>query len=116
MVRGIAPGIIPACRTAVRQVVAMLFCQLGQAKSLREICEGLACTMRKLRHLGMKHAPNKSTLSYANAHRPWQMFGDLSYETVKLCKMAAPHNRKFKFKNKLLSVDSTTPAWPAGRH
>ena len=90
--------------------VAMLFCQLAQAKSLREICGGLACTMGKLRHLGMKHAPNKSTLSYANAHRPWQMFRDLFYETVRVCKMAAPHNRKFRFKNKLLSLDSTTIA------
>jgi len=29
--------------------VAMLFCQLAQAKSLREICGGLACCMGKLR-------------------------------------------------------------------
>ncbi|HEX9758039.1 MAG TPA: DUF4372 domain-containing protein [Nitrospiria bacterium] len=51
--------------------VAMLFCQLAQAKSLREICGGLACCLGKLRHLGMNNAPNKSTLSYANTHRPW---------------------------------------------
>ena len=43
--------------------VAMLFCQLAQAKSLREITGGLACCMGKLRHLGMKDAPKKSTLS-----------------------------------------------------
>ena len=49
--------------------VAMLFCQLAQAKSLREICGGLACCLGKLRHLAMRDAPNKSTLSYANAHR-----------------------------------------------
>jgi len=90
--------------------VAMLFCQLAQAKSLREICGGLACTMGKLRHLGMKNAPNKSTLSYANAHRPWQMFRDLFYETLRLCRMSAPKNRKFRFRNKLLSLDSTTIA------
>jgi hypothetical protein len=88
--------------------VAMLFCQLAQAKSLREICGGLACTMGKLRHLGMKDAPKKSTLSYANTHRPWEMFRDLFYETLDLCRMAAPKNRKFRFKNKLLSLDSTT--------
>jgi len=88
--------------------VAMLFCQLAQAKSLREICGGLACTMGKVRHLGMKEAPKKSTLSYANAHRPWQMFRDLFYETVNVCRTAAPENRKFRFKNKLLSLDSTT--------
>jgi Domain of unknown function (DUF4372)/Transposase DDE domain len=90
--------------------VAMLFCQLAQAKSLREICGGLACTMGKLRHLGMKEAPNKSTLSYANKHRPWEMFRDLCYETVNVCKMQAPQKKKFRFKNKLLSMDSTTIA------
>jgi Domain of unknown function (DUF4372)/Transposase DDE domain len=90
--------------------VAMLFCQLAQAKSLREICGGLACTMGKLRHLGMKEPPNKSTLSYANTHRPWEMFRDLFYETVNRCKMVAPRNRKFRFRNKLLSLDATTIA------
>ena len=87
--------------------VAMLFCQLAQAKSLREICGGLACTLGKLRHLGMKHAPKKSTLSYANTHRPWPMFRDLFYKTLRVCTMTAPKNRKFRFKNKLLSLDST---------
>ena len=88
--------------------VAMLFCQLAQAKSLREICGGLACTIGKLRHLGMKEPPNKSTLSYANTHRPWEMFRDLFYATVNMCQMAAPKNRKFRFRNKLLSLDATT--------
>jgi hypothetical protein len=88
--------------------VAMLFCQLAQAKSLREICGGLACCMGKLRHLGMKHAPNKSTLSYANAHRSWHMFQDLFYDTLDFCKQAAPGKHKFRFKNKLLSLDSST--------
>ncbi len=43
--------------------VSMLFCQVAQAKSLREICGGLACCMGGKKHLGMKNAPNKSTLS-----------------------------------------------------
>jgi len=90
--------------------VAMLFCQLAQAKSLREICGGLACTTGKLRHLGMTEAPNKSTLSYANAHRPWQMFQDLFYATLHLCKASAPKKGRFRFRNKLLSLDSTTIA------
>src|SRR2546423_12809831 len=34
------------------QFIAMLFCQLGHAKSLREICGGLAASEGKLRHLG----------------------------------------------------------------
>ncbi len=88
--------------------VAMLFCQLAQAKSLREICGGLSCCLGKLRHLGVKKAPNKSTLSYANAHRPWQMYRDLFYQTLELCKMAGPSKHRFRFKNKLLSLDSST--------
>jgi len=56
-----------SCRT---QLVAMLFCQLAHADSLREICNGLACCMGKLLHLGVSVAPNKSSLAYANEHRP----------------------------------------------
>jgi hypothetical protein len=88
--------------------VAMLFCQLAQAKSLREICGGLSCCLGKLRHLGVKKAPNKSTLSYANAHRPWQMYRDLFYQTLEQCKMAGPGKHRFRFKNKLLSLDSSS--------
>ena len=88
--------------------IAMLFCQLTQAKSLREICGRLSGCMGKLRHLGMKDAPKKSTLSYANAHRPWEMYRDLFYDTLEVCKTAAPAKHKFRFKNKLLSLDSTT--------
>lgn len=39
--------------------VAMVFCQLAQVKSLREICGGLAWTMGKQRHLGMRDVPKK---------------------------------------------------------
>ncbi len=55
-----------SCRA---QLVAMLFCQLAHADSLRDICNGLACCMGKLIHLGIEVAPNKSTLAYANRHR-----------------------------------------------
>jgi len=88
--------------------VAMLFCQLAQAKSLREISGGLACCMGKLRHLGMKKAPVKSTLSYANNHRPWEMYRDLFYQTYDYCRRLSPETHKFRFKNKLLSLDSST--------
>jgi hypothetical protein len=51
------------------QFVAMLFCHLGRAQSLREICGGLAASEGKLRHLGLPDAPKRSTLAYANEHR-----------------------------------------------
>jgi len=90
------------------QFVSMLFCQVAQAKSLREISGGLACCMGKLRHLGISEAPSKSTLSYSNKKRPWQMFQDLFYETLDFCRKTSPGRHKFRFKNKLLSLDSTT--------
>ena len=93
------------------QFVAMLFCQLAQADSLREICNGLACCTGKLVHLGIKDAPNKSTLSYANAKRPAALFEDLFWTTLKRFRSQGGlpgRNAKFRFKNKLLSLDSTT--------
>src|SRR5881409_3451044 len=60
--------------TSWGQFVAMLFCQLGRAHSLREICGGLASCEGKLKHLGVPEAPKKSTLAYANANRPWELY------------------------------------------
>ena len=91
------------------QCVAMLFCQLAQAKSLREISDGLAVTCGKLSHLGLRAAPAKSTLSYANAHRPWQLYQNTFFQLRDFCRSESPRKkRKFRFKNKLLSLDSTT--------
>lgn len=88
------------------QFVSMLFCQLAQAKSLREICNGLRCTLGKLNHLGINKAPARSTLSYANEHRPWQLYQDLFYRMLGRCQAFTPA-KKFRFKNKLLSLDTT---------
>lgn len=91
------------------QCVAMLFCQLAQAKSLREICGGLASTHGKVRHLGLEAAPCRSTLAYANTHRSWTMYQDLFYEMLNVCRAEVPPSgKKFRFKNKLLSFDSST--------
>lgn len=88
------------------QLVAMLFCQLAQARSLREIVGGLQCCEGKLRHLGMTNAPGRSTLAYANRQRPWTLFEKLFYSLMSTCQGIAPGHR-FRFKNKLLSLDST---------
>jgi hypothetical protein len=90
------------------QFVAMLFCQLGRAQSLREICGGLASCEGKLVHLGVGEAPKKSTLSYANAHRPWQLYRAVFEALLERCQQSvAGKGRKFRFKNKLVSLDST---------
>ncbi len=97
-----------ACWT---QFVSMMFCQSAHADSLREICNGLAGSEGKLVHLGITNAPNKSTLSYANEHRPAAVFQDLFYTSLNRFRAQeglGARKGKFRFKNKLLSLDSTT--------
>ena len=89
------------------QFVAMLFCQLAQARSLREISDGLKSCEGKLKHLGLEVEPKRSTLSYANAHRPWELYEKLFYDLLGQCQAISP-KEKFRFKNRLLTMDSTT--------
>ena len=88
------------------QLVAMLFCQLGRAHSLREIEGGLKSCEGKLAHLGIE-APARSSLSYANAHRPWQLFEQVFYGLYERVAASVRGPRKFRFKHKLVSLDST---------
>jgi len=91
------------------QFIAMLFCQLGQAQSLREICGGLAASEGKLRHLGLPEAPKRSTLAYANEHRPWRLYQTIFEQLLGQCQevVARQSRRGFRFRNPLLTLDST---------
>jgi hypothetical protein len=90
------------------QFVAMSFGQMGAADSLREIHGGLATALGKLRHLGIDEAPARSSLSYANAHRPWQVYETVFYETLDRCQdVAQRRGRTFRFKNPLRSLDAS---------
>lgn len=93
------------------QFVAMLFCHVAGADSLREICNGLSCCLGKLTHLGLNAAPKRSTLAYANTHRPAELFEALFFNALATFRaqglLGNPH-KPFRFKNKLLSLDATT--------
>jgi hypothetical protein len=89
------------------QFVSMLFCQLGRAHSLREICHGLSTCEGKLSHLGIEEAPKRSSLAYANEHRSWELYQRLFFLLLERCRQAGPFKKKFRFKNKLVSLDST---------
>jgi hypothetical protein len=96
--------------TSWGQFMAMLFCQLGRAHSLREICGGLACCEGQLKHLGVPVAPKRSTLAYANEHRPWQLYQSVFEQTLFKCQglvQSQGGRKKFRFKNKLLSLDGS---------
>ena len=76
------------------QMVAMLFCHLGRAQSLREICGGLAACEGKLRHLGVDKGPKRSTLAYANEHRPWQLYQTVFEQLLEKCQREVRRERE----------------------
>jgi len=94
-----------------QQFVSMMFCQLGRAHSLREIEQGLKSCEGKLSHLGIEALP-RSSLSYANAHRPWQLY-ERTFHLLfgrfqaQLAMGGCKRMKKFRFKNKLMSLDSS---------
>ncbi len=92
------------------QFVAMLFCQVAQLKSLREVCMGLASCEAPLKHLGLSATPKKSTLAYANENRPWELYQTVFGQLLEKCQAevaARGGRRKFRFKNKLVSLDGS---------
>lgn len=64
-------------------------------------CEG------KLKYLGIT-APKKSTLAYANEHRPWQLYQRVFLSLYEKCGREGVGKKKFRFKNKLKNLDSST--------
>jgi hypothetical protein len=89
------------------QFVAMIFCQLGRAQSLREIEQGLASAEGRLQQIGVGSAAKRTTLAYANAHRLWQLYRDVFERLYRRCCGIAPRH-KFRFRSPLLSLDAST--------
>jgi hypothetical protein len=92
------------------QFVAMLFCQVAQLKSLREVCMGLASCEAPLKHLDLSETPKKSTLAYANENRPWELYQTIFGQLLEKCQAEAAARggrKKFRFKNKLMSLDGS---------
>ncbi len=89
------------------QFVAMLFCQLGQAHSLREITLGMASAQGKLAHLGIQQAPSRSTLAYANEHRPWVFYRDLFGRVLEQARPLVKGKGKLRLRAPVYLLDAT---------
>lgn len=63
-------------------LVSMLFCHLAGADSVRDISNGLRSITGNRSHLGMEAAPSKSSVSYINKHRNWELFRDYYFEVL----------------------------------
>ena len=89
------------------QFTIMMFAQLTGRASLRDICDSLQTQAGRLYHLGINQV-KKSTLADANNKRPADFYQAFFEKTYHRCMAIAPGKKKFKFKNKLYSLDAST--------
>lgn len=91
-------------------LVTMLFCHLSKSQSIREITNGLLSISGNLNHLGIQgKCPSRSSLSYINEHRDWQMFREFYFMLLNhLQEKGYLRRKKFKrIKRKIYMLDST---------
>jgi len=90
-------------------LVSMLFCQFAKSQSVRDISNGLRSATGNLNHLGVNKAPSKSTISYQNKHRSWELFRDYYYKLLNSLGQQPGFNQvKFRIKSKIFLLDATT--------
>jgi len=90
-------------------LATMLFCGFHQCSSLRELVTGLLANAHRLLHLGMRHAPKRSTLADANRRRPAALFEELFHALHRLHYGTLPDSRmEGKLYDRLFVMDSTT--------
>jgi hypothetical protein len=92
--------------TTWQQFMAILYSQITQKDSLRDIVTGLSAHSSRWYHLGFAGI-NKSTLSDANAKRDYRMYEELFYKLMGRCQDLTPKHR-FRFKNPLYTIDAST--------
>jgi len=90
-------------------LISMLFSQFAKSQSVRDISNGLRSATGNLNHLGVKKAPSKSSISYQNKHRNWELFRDYYYKLSNyLGQQAKFQQKKFRIKSKIFLLDSST--------
>jgi hypothetical protein len=90
-------------------LVSMLFCQFAKSQSVRDISNGLRSATGNLNHLGIQKAPSKSSISYQNKNRSWELFRAYYFQLLgSLGQQAGFKQVKFRIKSKIFLLDSTT--------
>jgi hypothetical protein len=95
--------------TSWTHLVSMLFCQFAKSQSVRDISNGLRSATGNLNHLGVKKAPSKSSVSYQNKNRDFNVFKSYYFSLIEsLGQQAGFKQVKFRIKSKIFLLDSTT--------
>lgn len=88
--------------------VTMVFCQFSKSNSLNDVCNGMRSATGDLNHLGLTKAMKKSSLSYINQHRSWEIFQDMYYVLHDKFSGQLKNKRRLLPKRKIYLVDSST--------
>jgi hypothetical protein len=89
------------------QLTTMLYAQATEKDSLRDIEEGLRILDSTWQTLNLRSVA-RSTIAYANRHRPAEIYEDLFNALLHRCSGVLTDTKDFSFKNPLRAVDSTT--------
>ena len=92
--------------TSFHHFITLLYAQITEKDSLRDIQYPLNLEKSKLQFFSLPEI-KRSTLSEANNRRKYKIFEDLFYVMLKKTIELTPKH-KFKFKNPLYSIDSST--------
>ena len=88
------------------QFVHLMFMQLTGRKSLRDGIQSMNSRLKNLYHIGARPV-SRSTFADANNRRPASFYEALFERVYQRCRLISPKH-KFKFKNKLYSLDAST--------
>lgn len=90
-------------------LVTMLFMQFADASSIRDITTGLRSATGDLNHLGVSKAPSKSSLSYINAHRCYEVFEQFYYALLDKLEPSLKRKRKYikRLRRKVFIMDAS---------
>ena len=92
--------------TSFHHFITLLYAQITEKDSLRDIQHPINFEKSKLQFFSLPEI-KRSTLSDANNKRDYKIFEDLFYLMLQKTTELTP-NHKFKFKNPLYSIDSST--------
>lgn len=90
-------------------LVTMVFMQLSGATSVRDISNGLRSATGNLSHLGVSLAPSKSSISYINKNRTYEIFKDMYFSLLDKLEPSLKRKRKYarQLKRKIFIMDAS---------
>ena len=92
-------------------LVTMLFFHFAKTNSVRDTSNGLRSITGNANHLGIQRmVPSRSSISYINEHRNWQMFRELYLQLKEVFQKDGLYLQRKKFKEisrKIYMLDST---------